>query len=177
MTRCFVALSLPDPIIDSLVQTQSHLRDGRPVPPENLHLTLAFLGALDDASIEAVHEVLSALPLTALTLRLDGIEILGREWSPGIAARIMPSAPLMALQTKVAQACRGAGAELPRRRFHPHVTLCRGVRAQGVLCGAEGAAALEKQAFAPLAMGLYASTLRAEGAVYETLALYPFMGH
>ncbi|MGZ4381947.1 MAG: RNA 2',3'-cyclic phosphodiesterase [Gaiellaceae bacterium] len=55
-TRLFLALRLPDHTVERLVAWQRELPDGafRLVPPENLHVTLAFLGARPEAEIPAI---------------------------------------------------------------------------------------------------------------------------
>ena len=53
--RLFCGLRLPDHVAERLVAWQrEHLRDGRIVPPENLHVTLAFLGSRPRSDVERV---------------------------------------------------------------------------------------------------------------------------
>ncbi|HKI23168.1 MAG TPA: RNA 2',3'-cyclic phosphodiesterase [Gaiellaceae bacterium] len=53
--RLFCALRLPDSTLDSLERWQSeHLREGRIVPREHLHVTLAFLGSRPSTELAAV---------------------------------------------------------------------------------------------------------------------------
>jgi 2'-5' RNA ligase len=63
--RLFCALQLPDEAIEALSAWQgAHLRDGRIVPPQHLHVTLSFLGnrpAGDLAAIAAaLHDAAAA---------------------------------------------------------------------------------------------------------------------
>jgi RNA 2',3'-cyclic 3'-phosphodiesterase len=60
--RLFCALTLPEQALDGLVAWQARLSPGayRPVPRENLHVTLAFLGARPRAEVEAVGGELAA---------------------------------------------------------------------------------------------------------------------
>ena len=44
MIRAFVAIRPPEDIVDALEEVQADLAAGRPVAPENLHITLVFLG-------------------------------------------------------------------------------------------------------------------------------------
>jgi 2'-5' RNA ligase len=54
--RLFCALTLPDPIVDEVVEWQRRLGRGefRVVPPDNLHLTLAFLGHRPRREVEPI---------------------------------------------------------------------------------------------------------------------------
>ena len=67
---------------------------------------------------------------------------------------------------------------LERRRFRPHVTLARFGRTaradpQALARFLEAHAGFALSAVPASSMGLYASTLRPEGAEYEALAVYP----
>jgi 2'-5' RNA ligase len=53
--RLFLALQLPSATLDVLEPwIAEHLRDGRPVPREHLHVTLAFLGARPAAELGSI---------------------------------------------------------------------------------------------------------------------------
>jgi 2'-5' RNA ligase len=82
--RLFVAAELPEPVVSALVGWRPALAALRPVAPEALHLTLAFLGErsareASAASSCAVSEIRSASSATATM-------------SPRVASRSMPRA-------------------------------------------------------------------------------------
>ena len=56
--RLFLALQLPADVVQELVAWQSRELRGRIVPPDNLHVTLAFLGARPGAELPAILGVL-----------------------------------------------------------------------------------------------------------------------
>ena len=59
--RLFCGLQLPDDVADALVEWQGqHLRAGRIVPPEHLHVTLAFLGSRPAEEVPAIAGELAA---------------------------------------------------------------------------------------------------------------------
>jgi 2'-5' RNA ligase len=69
--RLFCALRLPEPVVEALVEWQgSHLQAGRPVPPANLHVTLAFLGHRPFGELPAVARELAEAAASASPIRL-----------------------------------------------------------------------------------------------------------
>ncbi len=177
--RCFLAIPLDDPLRDALADLQADLRTGRPVPEENLHLTLAFLDEQDEDALAALDEELSAIALPPVELTPRGLGVFGGNRPRVLYAGFAPSPPLIDLHGRVMAAIRRAGIDLRRERFHPHVTLAR------FGSGARGAELETLQHFLarhiafegpPLPVtgfGLYQSTLHADGALHEELAHYP----
>jgi RNA 2',3'-cyclic 3'-phosphodiesterase len=70
--RLFCALSLPDEVVDAVLDWQAGLPEGRfrPVPPDNLHVTLAFLGHRPRRDVEPVAAELEAAGRVARPIRL-----------------------------------------------------------------------------------------------------------
>jgi RNA 2',3'-cyclic 3'-phosphodiesterase len=70
--RLFCALSLPDEVVDAILDWQAGLPEGRfrPVPPDNLHVTLAFLGHRPRREVEPVAAELEAAARGARPIRL-----------------------------------------------------------------------------------------------------------
>lgn len=175
--RTFAALPLADPAIEALVRVQSLLPTGRAVPEDNLHLTLAYLGDAPEDVLEVLHDLLSAARLPKAEIAFDGLGTFAEMERSLTFAAVTPSAPLTALQSKIAQLARQAGADLPRRRFRPHVTLTRANRqpkgpARDRLATAMGIP-LHVPAFTAHSVTLYQSTQTPTGARHEPLTSYP----
>lgn len=178
--RCFLGIGLPELARDAVERIQEHLRSGRHVDPDNLHLTLAFLDDQDVQTLEALNEECTALSLPAFDLRLAGLETFGREDRPrAVVLRAEGGPELKALRDWCRGAARRAGIDLPRERFRPHVTLARFRRDTeardldrlGRFLQSHGDTAL-----APFRVGavtLFRSHLGPDGAEYEALADYP----
>ena len=95
-----------------------------------------------------------------------------------VHAVVEDNAALSDLHGRVLRLARGAGLAPDRRRFRPHVTLARFGRTARADPGALARfladhASVSLPAVTARSMGLYASTLRPEGAEYEALAFYP----
>ena len=85
MTRCFIALVLPENIREELVRVQGELEKqklfrGKLTEPENIHLTLKFLGKLSKERIEAVKERLDGAKLKKGMMRLGGCGVFSPEY-------------------------------------------------------------------------------------------------
>lgn len=175
MIRAFVALPLPQDLADRLVPVQAALRLPRPVPEQDFHVTLAFLGEMREDLLDEVHGALSALRLPAPLLAVDGLGTFGGARPEGVHAAIRPDPVLERVQAKVVQALRGVGAVLDRRRFQPHVTLGRGrIDDPAGLAAAMGRiGAVTSPALPVRQMTLYRSRLRPKGSLYDSLADYP----
>ncbi|AVO39011.1 RNA 2',3'-cyclic phosphodiesterase [Pukyongiella litopenaei] len=172
--RAFVAIPVPDAVAASLAALQARLPGGRRVPRENLHLTLAFLDDQPEPALEELHGELGDLGAAAFDLTLAGLGVFGGDRPRLLYADIAPNTALSDLHRAVMGAARRAGMQLPRRRFHPHVTLARfgagDAAGLGGFIAAHGATPLP--GFRATGFGLYRSILRPDGAVHDMLAGY-----
>lgn len=175
--RAFIALPIPETTLAALLAAQERIPVGRPVPEDNLHLTIAFLGEVSDPALAELDNLLSATPLPAAPVEFDGLGTFGDMERGLVFAQVLPDARLSALHTKVAQIVRMAGVDLPRRRFRPHVTLSRANRQPKGPARDRLAAVLGQQVdipgFAAAELVLFRSTLSSAGARHDPLARYP----
>ena len=129
MSRLFYAL-WPDDVTRAALAAAAaclDIRDGRPVRPENLHLTLHFLGEID----EAVKDKL-CMRLGPSTVTPFDLEIADTGWWRG--ARVAWLAPLTAseeltdLVAELAAFLDTIGLPTDEHSYRPHVTVARKVR-------------------------------------------------
>jgi RNA 2',3'-cyclic 3'-phosphodiesterase len=175
--RAFAAIALPEAVRFELMLVGHGLPVPKPVPPENLHLTLVFLGELPEPVVADIDLALAAVRAPGFELGFAGLGLFGGARPRVAFAAIADSAPLRHLQAKVETAARGAGLAEPSRRYAPHVTLARlperGIdrgRLETAVAGRPGPVA---PAFRVEDFRLYRSRLGAGAAVYEELARYP----
>jgi len=179
MIRAFVGIAIPASVSARLAGAQLGLPVGRAVPPENFHVTLAFLGEQPEPVIEDMHHALADIRAPRFTLRVDGLDLFGGDQPTILHARIAPEPGLAHLRAKVVQAARQAGISVRGGRFTPHVTLARlgnGLRADDIaaLHGfAAARAGLASEPFEVEAFILFRSRLGKAGPSYEELADYP----
>ena len=75
--RLFAALSLPDPVIESLLALQGGVPGARWQKREQLHLTLRFIGEVDGAKAAAIDDALALISAPAFTLELKAVGSFG----------------------------------------------------------------------------------------------------
>ncbi len=123
MARLFVALSIPDAIRDALSTLQNGVDGARWRPPENFHITLAFIGEADRHRFNDAIDALSQINAPAFDLTLAGTGSFGERKPRAVWAGVKSEASLAHLQSKVETGLRRAGFDLEARKFTPHVTL------------------------------------------------------
>jgi 2'-5' RNA ligase len=130
--RIFVALWPSDTTRAGLTAIQGTLpwpHGCRLVAPSDMHVTLAFIGALAGEGLDAVRQAV-AVRSAAITLKFDKLEV----WKGGIAVLTPSGVPeaLSALHGRLTASLRTAGVAFDESHpaFAPHVTLAR--KAQGL---------------------------------------------
>jgi 2'-5' RNA ligase len=185
--RLFLALDLPEAHRRELGQRAGRLRSRLPaarwVRPEELHLTLAFLGSVGpDRVAGLVGDVAPAFGRAEpLELSVNG----GGTFPPGRPARVawvgIQAGPgLLALQREVTAAAFGSlDLEPEGKPFHPHVTLARPRRPWNRRASEEFNRAFEGRLGAPFRVVegvLYKSDLGPGGARHTAIERFSFGG-
>jgi 2'-5' RNA ligase len=130
--RLFFALDCPPVQRKAIAQWRAELglRTGKPVPADNFHLTLLFLGAVPLAQINEVCEAAGQVrtPGEALKIALDRLQVWHRAGVLSLAPEQAPQA-LLRLVYALEQAMLPFGFDETPREFRPHLTLAREYRA------------------------------------------------
>ena len=176
MLRLFVAIALPKEVQDLIESMQSGLPDARWVRRQNLHLTMKFIGEVDNNLAEDIHYSLSRLNFENFSLRLKGVNTFrSRKLARSIWIGIEPSSPLKVLHKKIESNLIKTGLTFEARRFTPHVTLARFNRTpiSRLISYLESNAGFQTSLFEIKQVVLFRSHLAANEANYEQLATYP----
>jgi 2'-5' RNA ligase len=179
MHRLFVALDLPPDVVDQVQSICHGLLGARWVDPDNLHLTLRFLGDVSGPQRNDIEAVLAEIDAPAFDFSLAGI---GHWQSAGTPKTIwlgVDADPgLTALYRRINREMRRLGLPLDGKAFRPHVTLAR-ARALNPhdLAGYLAAHSLFRSApITATDFYLYQSRLHPDGPVYSRQARFSLSG-
>lgn len=169
MIRLFLGLQLPEAVRQCLAGLAHPVPRARWVARDNLHLTLRFIGAVDNVAAADIDDALARITVPSFELTIAGV---GQFDSRGrvrtLWAGVERSEPLRALHGKIEQALKRAGQPPEGRRFSPHVTLAR-LRDVKLAKVAPFVAAHAGLRLAPIRVAhfvLYSSALGHAGPVY-----------
>jgi 2'-5' RNA ligase len=168
--RLFVSIELPRSFTQRLAQLDPQLRGVRWLEPEQMHLTLSFLGNVSTEIEEALKKNLQAIEWKAFFLPLTALGTFPGKGRPSIVwIGVGTGHPhLFQLHKRVQEAALRAGLEPDLRAFHPHVTLarCRDVSAEVVRPFLKAHAAFDAGMIHVKAFCLNSSELTPSGSVY-----------
>ena len=125
MPRLFTALEIPARSAQSLAMLRGGLPGARWIDPENYHITLRFIGDVDDALAHEIASMLGqvqrpAFDLRSTTCRLRRHAGRARSWR-----RSPPDAAAAGSAGRARAGVQRVGLEPEGRKFTPHVTLAR----------------------------------------------------
>ncbi|MSP51764.1 MAG: RNA 2',3'-cyclic phosphodiesterase [Alphaproteobacteria bacterium] len=176
MHRLFVAIDLPDALRRQLAFLESGIRGARWVAPEQLHLTLRFIGEIDGAQFEELRWALGQIEADAFDLVLSGFGHFPTRGAPHtLWVGVAPNPVLSLLRVKINSVVAGLRLPCEERNYYPHVALARlkGARATHVAAYIADHGVFVAPAFTVDEFLLYQSFLGAGGAVHRVEVGYP----
>jgi 2'-5' RNA ligase len=124
--RLFIAIELPDEIKRVLAGMRAEIPGSRWVPMEQIHLTLAFLGEVDDGMLKVLTAELATIHAPGFSLRFSGIGCFPDRRRPRVLWVGLEPEPLLGdLAAKVSAVVPACGISREERPFSPHITLAR----------------------------------------------------
>ncbi len=126
MLRLFAGLPIPDGHRQKLASIQNGVKDARWIATENLHITLRFIGEVDEDVAAQLAEALSEIKAEPFEVTLKGVGTFGSPpHSLWVGAEDTPTGALSHVHANVESALVRAGLDPEGRKFTPHVTLTR----------------------------------------------------
>ena len=174
--RHFVGIPLPLEVRDRLALLSGGLPGARWVRPESLHVTLRFIGEVDEGQAEDIDGALAAIRAPAFTVTVAGVCCFDRgRQVHAVWAGVEAGPAIGHLYEKVESAIVRCGFEPERRNFKAHVTLAR-LRNTPLRRVGEYLQCRQGTFGGPFIADrftLFRSHLGSEGALYEALVDYP----
>jgi 2'-5' RNA ligase len=136
MMRLFIVARIPENVKISLLEIQARIKaqssKGNFTRPENLHLTLAFLGETPEDHVPLIHEIIAGLRADSFDLSLTRAGFFshsGKElWWIGAQEGGRGLVQIKELRQKLADGLHLRGISFDDRPFAAHITLGREIR-------------------------------------------------
>src|SRR5712691_8651682 len=111
MPRLFTGVEIPSGIAQPLEMLRGGLPGARWVSPENYHVTLRFIGDVDDTVAQEAASVLGRVKRGGFDLHLDGVTSFGGRKPRAVVATVAPSQALSELQAEHERLLQRIGLE------------------------------------------------------------------
>jgi 2'-5' RNA ligase len=177
--RLFIAIELPDEIKKQLEEMRTDISGSRWVPLEQIHLTLTFLGEVDDTTLDLLSGALVTIKAPGFNLCFGGTGCFPDRRRPRVLwVGLEPEPLLSSLASLVREAVLTCNIPQEERPFSPHITLAR-LKFPAPLEVVSFLDRPQKQELPPVKVReftLFQSLLTSQGAVHtpvKTFALSP----
>ena len=174
MLRLFVGIELPDTVRQALAELREAHPAARWHEPEQLHLTLSFIGQVEQGRVQSIAQALVDPPGPPFELAVQSVGYFGSPERPRIVwAGVTDSAPLHRLQQQVEARLLPLGLQLDERPYTPHITLARVRQGLPLQAFLQRHGALGLPAFTVEHICLFLSSGGERGVRYEVLGRFP----
>jgi 2'-5' RNA ligase len=175
MLRLFTGVEIPHEVAQALASQRGGLPGARWIDPANYHLTLRFIGDVDDSIADEVELLLGKVKRNAFELHLEGLTSFGGRKPRAVVAAVTPAQPLLEVQAEHERLMQRIGLDPEGRKYTPHVTLAR-LRDSSSMQVAEYLSArgyFRTAAFRVSRFVLFSSRASVGGGPYVVEASYP----
>lgn len=176
MRRLFFGLEIPAQIKARLLKARAAVSGAKWQSVEQMHITLLFLGDVEEECLSSVCEVAHHIPLAPFEPSVAGLGSFGQSCAPrNLWAGVEPVAPVASLHSAIKGQMESLGLTTESRAFRSHITLSRFRRqpgsVQSLLAEYEGTVfgSFEVDQFV-----LFESEQGAAGSVYTVLDRFPY---
>ena len=176
MLRLFVGLQIPVLLRQRLTIMQGGIDGARWTERENFHITLTFIGEVNEATAEDIDEALSGVHIEKFSLKLKGAGNFSQGDNPKVLwIGVEQNDVLSRLKDKIDRALDQYGVKFEKRKYVPHVTMARLNHVDEVKVAEfmQQHNLFSTEEFEADEFVLYQSHLTKSGSVYEVLREYP----
>lgn len=179
MIRLFTAIELPDDTRAYLAALAGGVPGACWVPPENMHLTLRFIGNVDETTASDLDGALASVRAPAFDVVIEGAGSFSRGRKPTMLwAGVAKNDALLHLRDRIESVLVRAGCDSDPRKYTAHVMLARLDNAHPARVEAFIAdhALLRLPSFRATQFTLFSSSLGHDHPTYVAEISYPFAG-
>jgi len=184
--RCFMAVDFEEAdvrrkLVSALKTLERTGADLRPVEPENIHITLRFLGETRQRVVDEVIEQVSTVELRPFRAEIRGVGVFPGLSRPRViwAGCRKGEKELEELYSQIESRLRGLGIRPEDNQFHPHLTLARVRSGRNRDQLVEQITKLSDEDFGEIVVNsfqLKKSTLTPRGPIYATMKSFAARG-
>ncbi|MCI5679802.1 MAG: RNA 2',3'-cyclic phosphodiesterase [Bacteroidales bacterium] len=180
--RTFIAIELEEEVKEHLAniqtETQKLCRRGNYTPKENFHLTLHFLGEVEEEDLDYLQEAIfeTARRNRPFTLTLDKVGFFPRGNKGILWVGLEKSNPLQRLFSTLEKSLEQQGFARERKGLSPHITLGREVEPQRSFLDVQKGVKVEPMRVSVRSISLMESVRRGPKLVYVPLFRQNLMG-
>jgi 2'-5' RNA ligase len=178
--RSFIAIELPETVKSALAELQQELKkcgaDIRWIKLASIHLTLKFLGNIEDKVVENIVKVIKGTceKYSEFNLDIKGVGVFPNIKSPRVIwVGVNSNTAISGLQNEIEGGMSSLGFERENRKFTPHLTLGRFRSYQGKASLVDKIESYKDTTFGIMdvnSVSLIKSDLSPAGAKYTRLA-------
>jgi RNA 2',3'-cyclic 3'-phosphodiesterase len=175
LPRLFTALEIPDDAANAIAALRGGLPGARWIDPSDYHLTLRFIGDIDDRLAREIEEELAEAGRGPIDITLNSLASFGGHDPHSVHVSAVPTRELTDLVATHERILRRLGLKPESRKFTPHVTLAR-MRRGSVLDVADYIASrgkIEPIRFKAEEFVLFSARATFGGGPYVVEAAYP----
>ncbi len=125
MPRLFTGVEIPADIGQALGMLRGGLPGARWIDPQNYHLTLRFIGDVDDMVAQEIALMLGRVKRGAFDIYIEGLMPFGGRKPRAVVAAVAHTQALLDVQAEQERLMQRIGLEPEGRKYTPHVTLAR----------------------------------------------------
>jgi 2'-5' RNA ligase len=174
--RLFIALEPPLEIKQPLLQLSRAMSGARWQTAAQMHITLIFIGDVDNSRLSELKQSLAQITAAPLTLTIKGVDYFGSNRYPRVLyAKIEPNPAVNKLHKQLYSVISDLGLPLEKRKYQPHITLARLDRTPypSIAHFLQAEALLKSESFQLDTFHLFSSKLTAMGSDYRIEASFP----
>ncbi|TJX68896.1 RNA 2',3'-cyclic phosphodiesterase [Soehngenia saccharolytica] len=129
--RLFIAIQFDDNTVHNIYNAvntlKSHSINGRFVHKEHIHLTLEFLGEIQDEKARVVQQMITNIQFDPFEILINGLGVFNTRHGDIYWLGVKENEALLKLYNDIHNLLKKMNVEVEERTFTPHITLGRNV--------------------------------------------------